>query len=236
MKRKSGDPQFTLVQRALEFLTKEILSGRLRPNQRISELAVAKKVAMSRSPVREALRILERDGLVIRTPNCGVTVADVTPDEADELYLIHGHLMGLAVRLACHKISSQDIGDIEEMVRLLKSAAEHDDRHGFLEIRARLERAIAERCLSSRLAHLLEVMGYPCARYRAFHVSVPGYMDQVVKCYDGICAAFRRRDETEAERLRVQIIELGRQIIRRYFIEPFRKPNAEQERPAEERL
>ena len=71
MKRKSGDPQFTLVQRALEFLTKEILSGRLRPNQRISELAVAKKVAMSRSPVREALRILERDGLVIRTPNCG---------------------------------------------------------------------------------------------------------------------------------------------------------------------
>ncbi|MGH7830706.1 MAG: GntR family transcriptional regulator [Candidatus Binatia bacterium] len=228
MKRKLVDRQFTLVQRALEFLTKEILSDRLRPNQRISEEAVAKKLDISRSPVREALRILERDGLVIRTPNCGVTVADITPDEADELYLIHGHLMGLAVKLACQKMSSDDINDIEEIVRSLKSAAERDDRHGFLDIRARLERAIAERCLSSRLAHLLEVMGYPCARYRAFHVSVPGYMAQVVNCYEGICEAFRKRDETEAELRRAQIIELGRQIIRRYFIEPSRKPDLEQ--------
>ena len=236
MKRKVVDRQFTLVQRALEFLTKEILSDRLRPNQRISELAVAEKLAMSRSPVREALRILERDGLVVRTPNCGVTVADVTPDEADELYLIHGHLMGLAVKLACQKMSAEGLAQMEALIHSLKSAAKREDRQGFLEIRARIERAIAERCLSPRLAHLLEVMGYPCARYRAFHVSVPGYMDKVASCYEGICKAFRKKDELLAEQLRVQIIELGRQLLRHYFIEPLRKPRAEQRRPAQKRL
>ena len=71
-------PKRNLVEQVVQYLTGEILSDRLRPNQRISELAVSKELGVSRSPVREALRILERDGLVKQARNRGVMVADVT--------------------------------------------------------------------------------------------------------------------------------------------------------------
>jgi len=212
--------QSTLVQKTLDFLTREILSDRLRPNQKISEVAVSKNLGISRSPVREALRILERDGLVTYEPRKGACVADVTPQEADELYLIHGHLMGLAVKLTCRLMSEKDLDNMEVLVQDLDRSVKRNDRHGFLETRTALENLIVERCLSPRLAHLIEVMGYPSARYRAFHVSVPGYMEEVAKCYGEISQAFRSRDDRKAEMLRARIIEIGRNLLKRFFIEP----------------
>ncbi|HWP60780.1 MAG TPA: GntR family transcriptional regulator [Candidatus Acidoferrales bacterium] len=217
-----------LVEKAVAYLTREILSDRLRPNQRISELAVCQELGISRSPVREALRILERDGLVKQGGKRGMVVADITPEEADELYLIHGHLLGLAVRLACQRMRSEDLSRMGELVEKLKAAAGENDRHGFLDARAELERFIIERSFSPRLAHLLEVMSYPSARYRVFHVSVPGYMGEVSRCYEGIYRAFRKKDEREAERLRLKIMELGRDMLRQYFIEPYARLKGQQ--------
>jgi DNA-binding GntR family transcriptional regulator len=210
-----------LAEKVVEYLTRQILADRLRPNQRISELAVCRKLGISRSPVREALRILERDGLVKQSGKRGVVVADVTPEEADELYLVHGHLIGLAARLACHKMKGEALSSMKALVKRLRGAADRDDRHAFLDARAELERFICERSFSPRMAHLLEVMAFPSARYRVFHVSVPGYMAEVARCYEGVYEAFSKKDEVAAERSRLRVMELGRELLRRYFIEPY---------------
>jgi DNA-binding GntR family transcriptional regulator len=220
--RPTPGPKQNLVEKAVEYLTREILTDRLRPNQRISELAICGQLGISRSPVREALRMLERDGLVKQSGNRGMVVADITPEEADELYLIHGHLIGLAVKLACQRIKGEDLNRMSELVRKLKDASIRGDRNQFLEIRAALERFVGERSFSPRLAHLLEVMAYPSSRYRVFHVSVPGYMEEVARCYEGMHQAFSSGDETAAEQLRLQIMDLGRELLRQYFIEPYR--------------
>jgi DNA-binding GntR family transcriptional regulator len=112
------------------------------------------------------------------------------------------------------------MSSIEELVDNLRQCATKEDRHGFLETRAELERFICERSFSPRLAHLFEVMAYPSARYRVFHVSVPGYMQEVVRCYEGVCDAFARGDDVAAERFRLEVMNLGRDLLRRYFIEP----------------
>lgn len=205
---------------AQDALLTDILSGRLRPNQRVNEIFTAKKLGISRSPIREALRIMERDGLVTYEPGRGAFVADITPEDADELYLIHGHLLGLAMRLACQKMTDKDLGIIAELVQKLRAAVDDEDRQQFIELRAQLERTITDKALSPRLARLVATMGYPCARYRALHVNVPGYMDEVAGCYEGIYHAFRERDANLAEELRVRIIDLGRELLRRYFITP----------------
>ena len=223
----------SLVEKGVQYLTREILSDRLRPNQRISELAVCRQLGVSRSPVREALRILERDGLVKQSGSRGVVVADVTPEEADELYLIHGHLIGLAVRLACQRMKGEALAGMQGLVKKLRRASDKRDRGGFLDARAELERFVGERSFSPRLAHLLEVMAYPSARYRVFHVSVPGYMEQVTGCYEGIYEAFCKRDDRQAEALRCKVMELGRELLRRYFIEPYAGLRA-QERSGEQ--
>jgi DNA-binding GntR family transcriptional regulator len=213
--------KLSLVDKVVQYLTREILSDRLRPNQRVSELAVCREIGVSRSPVREALRILERDGLVKQSGSRGVVVADVTPEEADELYLIHGHLIGLAVRLACQRMKGENLTGMHTLVKRLRQAADKNDRNGFLDARAELERFVGERSFSPRLAHLLEVMAYPSARYRVFHVSVPGYMEEVTTCYEGIYQAFCKKDDRQAEELRFKVMELGRELLRRYFIEPY---------------
>jgi DNA-binding GntR family transcriptional regulator len=218
-KSTSGHKE-NLVDKVVQYLTREILADRLRPNQRISEITVCRELGVSRSPVREALRMLERDGLVKQSGNRGVVVADITPEEADELYLVHGHLIGLAARLACRRLKGEAMSSMAKMVENLRQCAERKDRHGFLETRAELERFICEHSFSSRLAHLFEVMAYPSARYRVFHVSVPGYMEEVVRCYEGVCHAFSQGDEAAAERFRLEVMDIGRDLLRRYFIEP----------------
>ena len=105
------------MDKAVQHLTREILADRLRPNQRISELAVCEELGISRSPVREALRMLERDGLVKQSGNRGVVVADITPEEADELYLVHGHLIGLAARLACRRMKGEALSSMAQVGR-----------------------------------------------------------------------------------------------------------------------
>jgi DNA-binding GntR family transcriptional regulator len=220
MKKNRPGHKQNLVDKAVNYLTRQILADRLRPNQRISELAVCRELGISRSPVREALRMLERDGLVKQSGNRGVVVADITPEEADELYLVHGHLIGLATRLACRRMKGEALSSIARLVEKLRQCAAREDRHDFLEARAELERFICERSFSPRLAHLFEVMAYPSARYRVFHVSVPGYMQEVVRCYEGVCDAFARGDDAAAERFRLDVMNLGRDLLRRYFIEP----------------
>ncbi len=218
--RAAASQKQNLAEKAVQYLTREILADRLRPNQRISELAVCRELGVSRSPVREALRILERDGLVKQGANRGVVVADVTPEEADELFLIHGHLIGLAVKFACQRMRAEDLRRMRDLVKMLKEASIKEDRHGFLDCRAQLEHFIVERSFSPRLAHLLEVMSYPSARYRRFHVSVPGYMEEVSRFYEGMYKAFCSKDHQEAELQRFKVMELGRSLLRRYFIEP----------------
>ncbi len=219
--RSATRHKHNLAEKAAQYLTREILADRLRPNQRISELAVCRALGISRSPVREALRILERDGLVKQSENRGVMVADVTPEEADELFLIHGHLLGLAVKLACQRMKPDDLERMRDLVKKLKEASAREDRHAFLDVRAELEHLIVERSFSPRLAHLLEVMSYPSARYRRFHVSVPGYMEEVSRFYAGMYDAFRTKNPKEAELQRFKVMELGRNLLRRYFIETY---------------
>ena len=106
-------------------------------------MAVAENLELA-SPIREALRILKRDGLITYEPRRGVHVTDIKPQEAEELYLIYGNLMGLAIKLACQKMALPDVEQLETMVASMKATAVKNDRKDFLLRRAHIERFIWE--------------------------------------------------------------------------------------------
>ena len=165
--------------------------------------------------------MLERDGLVKQSGKRGVVVADITPEEADELYLVHGHLIGLATRLACRRMKGEALEQHGQIGRQTSSmcGAKRPSRLS-RDARRTGTSLICERSFSPRLAHLFEVMAYPSARYRVFHVSVPGYMEEVARCYEGVCDAFSKGDALAAERCRLEVMDIGRNLLRQYFIEP----------------
>jgi DNA-binding GntR family transcriptional regulator len=95
------NPEQSLAQQVREEILRLILLGEIRAGQRLSEPDIAKRLGVSRVPVREALRSLQPTGLVVSKLNSGVFVRQLTPAEIHDLYEMRGLLDGHAVRLAC---------------------------------------------------------------------------------------------------------------------------------------
>ena len=90
-----------------------IIAGELAPGIRIAEAELCARFGVSRTPLREALKVLAVEGLVVLQPNRGAAVARITPEEIDELFPIMGVLEALAGEIACERLSEQDLAEIE---------------------------------------------------------------------------------------------------------------------------
>ena len=208
----------TLVDRVIVYIQTGIAHDRLRANQKIRENQIARELRISRSPVREALRALERDGLVKLFPGRGAHVVEVTPEDACEIFLLRSYFIGLAVRLATPELTVKDIWHYRQWTKELRRAAKQSDRQSFLKTTSEIERFFAHHCGSGRLRRFIEMIGNPCLKYRVFLASVPGYMDEIVEFHLGILKALQRKDASRAESLRRAISEKGRRLIHHYFI------------------
>jgi DNA-binding GntR family transcriptional regulator len=88
----------TLGEKAYFAIRNAIVSGVLQPGERITERDIAERLHVSTTPIREALRRLEQEGLVVRIPNRGVLVSDMPSVSVAELLLLQGALRGIAAR------------------------------------------------------------------------------------------------------------------------------------------
>jgi DNA-binding GntR family transcriptional regulator len=102
----------TAHQEAYNHIRRRILSGEFRPGYRINLGEIARTLSVSRMPVRDALRQLDSEGLVVMRPNRGVTVTELTPDEAEEYFQIRAVLEGLSAGLAAPKLTEKDIENL----------------------------------------------------------------------------------------------------------------------------
>lgn len=126
---KNGDHKGLLVapsQRTLsdyvaDQLRQAILAGQFPPNERLVEQEIAESMQTSRGPVRDALKILENEGLVVRQSHRGAFVAQLHPEDFIEIYTLREALETLAVRYAIQNATDQQIGDLAELVRSMES-------------------------------------------------------------------------------------------------------------------
>jgi DNA-binding GntR family transcriptional regulator len=116
-----------------ESLRNRILSGELRPNDRLIEQTIAAEAGVSRTPVREALHRLEVDGLV-ESKGRSVVVAGLSAEDLSELCTVRESLEGLAARLAALARSDIDVGTLERLVGDGEEAAADDDVARFVDI------------------------------------------------------------------------------------------------------
>ncbi len=106
-----------------EAIEQQILTGALREGDQIVEYQVARQMGISQTPVREALRTLERDGLVVTLPHRGTFVRRVTRREAAERYSLGAELEAFAARLAIPKLTARDFRQLERIVDEMAAAA-----------------------------------------------------------------------------------------------------------------
>ena len=96
-----------------------ILEGSYKPGDVLRESTIATELGVSRTPVREAIRQLELEGLVQSIPNKETVVAGITQEDVEDIYLIRSRLEGLAARKAAERITEQDLQEMEEILARL---------------------------------------------------------------------------------------------------------------------
>ena len=107
-------------------LRQAILRGELKPGERLMEIQLANKLGVSRTPIREAIRKLELEGLVLMIPRKGAEVAEITEKNMRDVLEVRKALEELAVQLACEKITEEEIQNLEKIQEEYKKIVSQD--------------------------------------------------------------------------------------------------------------
>ena len=121
-----------------------IVAGELRPGSRIGESRLCARFGVSRTPLREALKVLSGEGLVRLVPNKGATVVRVTHKEVEEAAPILGTLEALAGELACARIDKESLGRINSTHRQMVEHFRRGEKRPYAELKRTLHEAIVE--------------------------------------------------------------------------------------------
>jgi DNA-binding GntR family transcriptional regulator len=119
--------QQTLRESVTDSVRQAILGGTLPPGSQINQVEVAGKLRVSRGPLREALRQLEEEGLVLNLPNKGTFVTEITTGDIEEVYGIRALLENFAVRCAVERATEDELGELSDIVDEMHKAAEMAD-------------------------------------------------------------------------------------------------------------
>jgi len=196
----------SLVEQIVQGLEKKILEGVLKPGERIIEGTLCKMLGVSRSPVREAFRILESKGFVKSEPRKGISVAKITPQEAEDIYLIRANLESLAVYLAVKKQNPEVLKRLKELHRQMTEVAGKGNVSAYFNLNLRFHEILTQACENKRLIELINNFDKQSRRYRIEAASMPGWMNSSIKIHKAIIKSFESGDAEEAEGIRKDII------------------------------
>jgi len=147
--------KYSLRGRVFNKLREDILSGKYKENDELKEIAIGEELGVSRTPVREAFRQLELEGLIQIIPNKGAYVTGITIQDVKDIYMIRSKLEGLCAAWACEHISKEQLEEMEENIYLAKFHAERGHFEQMAELDSRFHEILYESCNSKMLEHLL---------------------------------------------------------------------------------
>lgn len=151
-----------------EILQKEIIHGRLAPEARLTEEEIALRYGVSRSPVREALRLLERDGLVVRAARRGIWVAPLSLRDLDEIYSCRVSLEGIAAEQAAISANAALKEQLSKLMPVMREAARRGDVEEFFDRDVDGSLLIYGLAGNATLNRLLGGLNKQALRYRYF--------------------------------------------------------------------
>jgi len=171
-----------------------ILDGTYEPGAVIRESRIAAELGVSRTPVREAFRRLEQEGLVTVMPNKGAVVAGITEKDIEDIYTVRALIEGLAAKWAAAHITSQQLAELEELLEQMDRAAAANDYRTWRELDSRFHEVIYEASHSVPLELVLSTFHAYLRRARLDSLASPGRMRQSAEEHAAIVAAIKEGD------------------------------------------
>lgn len=188
----------TISQQALETIRNDIIQGALKPGEKLNESALAARYQISRTPLRDAIRQLQMEGLLEVAPNKGARVAALIVSEVKDFFEARQILEGYVIHHVCQHISDVDIHRLQIIVTTLKEnhyVANYLDNHGLF---AEFYTILHKNCPNTHLRQSLEIMIRKMGPLRFILVKTKGAI-HVYERLSMVASALSSKDSAAAE-------------------------------------
>ncbi len=194
-------------------LRNAIVQGEFQPGERLMEVTIANKLGVSRTPVREAIRMLELEGLVVMIPRKGAEVANITVKDLKDALEVRMAIEALSVRLACTRIDEKGREELKQVCIAFREAINSKLVPAIVEADEAFHNTIYKLSKNPRLINIAQNLREQVYRYRVEYVKDFSYHDNLVTEHDQITNAILLGDANTAERVMNEHIYNQEQIV-----------------------
>lgn len=190
-----------------------IISGVLKPGERLMEVQMAEKLGVSRTPIREAIRKLELEGLVIMMPRKGAYVADLSLKDITDVLEIRAALEGLASGLAALRINDDEIQELNQVAKSFHQAIVEDDFNKILQGDIDFHDIIFKATRNEKLVQMNNNLREQVQRFRIMYINQSNRSMTIANDHFEIAKAISERDMDKAEKIAKRHIENAEKYI-----------------------
>jgi DNA-binding GntR family transcriptional regulator len=199
--------KFSLRGRVFNIIRENILAGVYKHNEALKETKISEELGVSRTPVREAIKQLELEGLVMIIPNKGAVVSSIGAGDIEDIYAIRSRIEGLAARWATEKITDEQIETLEEILYLSRFHLNKGHIEQLYELDTKFHELIYEISGSRIIKHILKDFHNYVKRVRLASLSSLERAEKSVQEHEAILEAITRRDFDAVEKLTNEHVE-----------------------------
>jgi DNA-binding GntR family transcriptional regulator len=200
-----------------EFLKDKIIKGIYSPGEKLSEREIAGLTNVSRTPTREALKILEHEGFVTSIARRGVFVKKYSPEELDVLHRMLIRLEGLAVRMAVPKISGSDLTYLQEVNRRLRSLASRKNYGNYLTLNMEFHFFFPRTTQSRELLDTISQLRKRTFRYSYAQITLAHDAEEYLEDHQEIIDALRGKTNKLPDKIMEKHIERSRKSLLKFY-------------------
>ena len=179
-------------------LRKAILRGELKPGERLMEIQLANKLGVSRTPIREAIRKLELEGLVLMIPRKGAEVAQITEKNMQDVLEVRKALAELSVQLACERITPEQVEEMKMAAEDFRKVLKSGDVTKIAEADVKFHDIIFAATNNQRLITLLNNLREQMYRFRVEYLKQKECYPQLLEEHDKLIALISGGEVEEA--------------------------------------
>lgn len=201
---KETKEKYSLRGRVFHQIRDDILSGKYKDREELKETAIGEEMGVSRTPVREAFRQLELEGLIEIIPNKGAYVTGITVKDVQDIYAIRSLLEGLAARWACEHITHEQVEAMEENIYLAKFHAAKGHNEQLADLDNQFHDILYTACNSKLLEHQLRDFHQYVIRIRRMTLSNKRRGEASNLEHEQLLEAIKSNDPDLAERVACQ--------------------------------
>lgn len=176
-------------------LREAILKGELKPGERLMELQLAAKLGVSRTPIREAIRMLEQEGLAVTVPRKGAEVAKMTEKDMEDVLVVRAALDGLAVELACDNITEEQLEQLQNAERRFGNCIKNGELKKIAEADVEFHEVIYQATGNARLVTMLSNLREQMYRYRVEYLKDADNYPELLREHQAIVEGISKRDK-----------------------------------------